>query len=670
MTDDVSTERALAKPSASPSRWTPSRPRALVSLLALLALLASIAALGFLSGGYILTRAAPVVFVLAGLVAAGVWLVRGPARPSRTYLVGLAAFAVFVAWTGASVLWSIGPDLSWVAFDFAALYLLVAVVCGVLPGERAQLRLAVYGFALVVFVIAVYAFLGKIAPDVVTDAHTFARLSWPIGYWNVLAAIIAMAIPVALEAASRTGLPAWARGLASSGLAILFFTFFFTFSRGGFVALAVALAAYFMLSTRRLSGLVSLAIPAVLVAAALFHVRHLGTLFTETTNDTLRTAQGHALARSAAVALVAAFAAQLLVALAHRRRPLTARTVRAVGIAVLVVLVAAPIIFGIYYFPRHGGLGGWTRVHYDAALASSGPGNGAGRLTALGSSGRIPWYREAIKGFRAHEITGSGAGTFRFTHYLYREQLTVVKHSHSQWLNVLSELGLVGLVLFVLAIGGLVTAAFGRLFKDRTDPERSLLAACQAAIAVFVVHMSIDWDWDMAAITVAFLLLTGVAAAYVRERGRIADAAPPPPSRRLSLATRLLVTGIVAIGVMSWALPYLSERATSAAVDAASRGHLTQAVASARTASRLDPLAVDPLIVLALVQAGQHQVTAARSTLDKAVRLQPRNYATYYQMGLLTLNSFGQRDKAILWFRRALALNPDDPVTRQQLGLR
>ena len=682
MADALSGEQAPAKPSTDPRWWALPSPRAVPSLLALLALLAGITALGFLSGGYIFSRAAPVVFVLAALVAAGVWLVRGPARPSRTYLVGLAAFAAFAAWTGLSVLWSIGPDLSWVAFDFAAFYLLVAVVCGVLPGGRAQLRLAAYGFALVVAAIAMYAFLGKIAPDVVTDAHVFARLSGSIGYWNVLAALIAMAVPVALEAASRTTLPAWVRGLASSGLAILFFTLFFAFSRGGFVALAVALAVYFALSTRRLSGLLSLAIPGVLAAAVLFHVRNLGTLFTETTNDALRTAQGHALARWVAVALVVAFAAQVLVALAQRRRPLPARTARVVGSVVLVVLVAAPIIFGIYYFPRHGGLGGWVRVHYDAVLAGSGPSNSAGRLTSLGSSGRVPWYREAVKGFRAHEVSGSGAGTFRFTNYLYRDQLWVVKHSHSQWLNVMSELGLVGLVLFVAAIGGLVVAAFGRLFKDRTDPERSLLAGCQAAIAVFVVHMSIDWDWDMAVITAAFLLLVGVAAAYVRERGRIGDAAglatseaqavelaPPAPTRRLSLAMRLLVTGLVAAGVFSWALPYLSQRAASAAIDDASRGHLTQAAASARKASRLDPLAVDPLITLALVQAQQHQAMAARSTLDKAVRLQPYNYSGYYQMGLLTLNSFGQRDEATRWFRRALALNPLDPVIRQQLGL-
>jgi Tfp pilus assembly protein PilF len=70
------------------------------------------------------------------------------------------------------------------------------------------------------------------------------------------------------------------------------------------------------------------------------------------------------------------------------------------------------------------------------------------------------------------------------------------------------------------------------------------------------------------------------------------------------------------------------------------------------------------------VQVGQHHAMAAQTTLDKAVHLQPRNYETYYQMGLLELNSFGQRSAATQWFLRALALNPLDSLTRQQLGLR
>ena len=185
---------------------------------------------------------------------------------------------------------------------------------------------------------------------------------------------------------------------------------------------------------------------------------------------------------------------------------------------VVAALVAVPLVLGGVYIAGHGG-GAWLSTQYHSALSEAGPANDVQRLTSLGTSGRVPWYREALRGFSHHPLLGTGAGTFRMTDDLYRTNLVVVKHSHGQWLNLLTELGLVGFALFVVAIGGLMAAAFSRALRDRRDPHRSLLAACQAAIGAFVVHMSIDWDWDMAAITVAFLLLAGVSAAYVRDRG-------------------------------------------------------------------------------------------------------------------------------------------------------
>ncbi len=644
--------------------------------------------LSFLSGGYILQRTAPVLFVLAALSLVAVWRARSLARPSRPYLIALVAFTAFVVWTGLSVLWSSGPDLSWLSFDVLLLYLLVMVAVGLLSGGPAQLRLTAYGFGLVVVVVSAYAFLGKIAPDVVADAHVFARLRAPIGYWNVLAALIVMGLPVFLVVASRSGTRLVVRGLAASALVLLVFTFFFTFSRGGYVALAAALLVYFALTTRRLSALTSLAIPVVITAAVLLGLRGGHTLFSVTTDDRLRAAQGHTLALWFVVALAVAFAAQVLVSHAERRVKLSPRQARVVGIAVVAVLVVVPLAAGSVYISQHGGAE-WFSARYHAALSPSGPNNDAQRLTSLGTSGRLPWYREALRGFAHHVITGTGAGTFRLTDELYRTNTLTVKHSHSQWLNVLSELGIVGLVLFVVAIGGLVVAAFGRVLRDRHDPHRALLAACQAAVAAFVVHISFDWDWDMVAIGLAFVVLAGVCAAYVRERaaaargsaraGRAAagpagtapaatSAAPATVAIAPSRGWRLLATGVVLFAVVCWALPYLAERSTAQAQDRLSRGQVASAESSARRAAALDPLAVDPLLTLAAAQAQSGDPRAAAATLDKAVRLQPANYEPYYQMGNLQLEWFQDPATARLWYLKALELNPMHPGTRHMLG--
>jgi tetratricopeptide (TPR) repeat protein len=314
-----------------------------------------------------------------------------------------------------------------------------------------------------------------------------------------------------------------------------------------------------------------------------------------------------------------------------------------------------------------------------------------------------------LKGFRQHPLAGSGAGTFRFTNYLYRPNASfIVKHAHNQWINVLSELGLVGLVLFALAIGGLVFAALRPVGRAARDLDRGLLAALQAAIVAFVFHMTIDWDWDMAAATVAFLLLTGVCAAFVCHQ-RVAaragiglsasdaaqaapddrpaapddvtqaapddqPAAPPVASReprrlRFGIASRVLATGVLLLVALSWLAPYLSDRALSRSIVLASDNHTAAAVAQARRAHRLDPLAVDPLFTLALVEQQQGRGSAAQATLEQAVRLQPQNYATYYELGLMQLNVLGLRHQAAASFRRALSLNPYDDNSSYELSV-
>ena len=89
----------------------------------------------------------------------------------------------------------------------------------------------------------------------------------------------------------------------------------------------------------------------------------------------------------------------------------------------------------------------------------------------------------------------------------------------------------------------------------------------------------------------------------------------------------------------------------------------------ARRAHRFDPLAVDPLFTLALVEQQQGRASEALATLEQAVRLQPQNYATYYELGLMELNVLGRRPEAAAAFRHALSLNPYDDSSSYELGV-
>ena len=620
--------------------------------------------------------AAVIVFIYGAVLIAWLWLAPRSLPVPRLYVFGLAVFAAFAVWEGLSVIWSIGPDLSWIAFDYAALYVLAAAAAVVIASGRVHLRMVGYGYLAVATAVAVYAFLGKVVPNVVTHAHTFARLDSPVGYWNVLALMMVMALPVALAAAGHRDHPVVLRAAASASLTLLMFTFFFSYSRGGYIALVVCLAVYFALANTRLSSLLSLALAAVPVGLALFHVRGLKTVFSPTTDDALRTAQGHVLGHWALLAIVVAVLAQVVTALVHRRVQVPRAVARFVGAFTIVAIVAGVGAGAFVYTSSRGGMAHWVKTRYEALIHDSDTrqaNDTPGRLLSL-NSGRISLWHEALKEFPNHPLTGTGAGTFRFTHYLYRSGTGVVKHAHNEWLNVLSELGLVGLGLFVVAIGAFLVATFRRLLSDRDDRDRSLLAAVQAAALVFVIHMSWDWDWDMAAATLVFLLFAGTAASYLAARRRAIALPEVPPEevgarRDYGWAPRALASGLLLLILVSWAFPYLSQRAYSEALVASGNGHVTAAAADARRAHRLDPLAVDPLITLALVQQQLGEGQLALATLDQAARLQPQNYEVYYQRGLLYMNVLGDYSAAAQQFRTALRLNPYDVLTSAGLHM-
>jgi len=639
--------------------------------------------LSFLSGGYFLTRSAPLAVVYLLLASVWVWFLHRRSRPSLLYLAALVVFGLFVAWTGLSVSWSFGPDLSWIAFDVAALYLAVAAVLGLTPVRGVQLRTAGYGFLAVAVAVAVYAFLGKVVPEVVTHAHTYARLDSPVGYWNVLGLMMVMGLAVALAlAGDRTAHPAW-RVLAAVAGVPLCFTFFFTLSRGGWVALLVMLVLYFGFTTTRLASFASLVAVAGPVAAVLWRLRDLGTLFGATSDDALRTLQGHTLLRWSLAALLVAAGAQAVIALVQRAVPWPRWLRVAAGAVVLLVLLTG-IGGGSWRFLESRGGSAWVKDRVQTFISGTdetGGGRDAGRLISLNTY-RPPLWREALEQSRSHRLRGTGAGTFVFTHERFREDGSVVKNAHGQWFNVLSELGAVGLGLFAATMALFIAAAVRNPFTDRRDPLRPLLVALQAGVAAFVVHMSWDWDWDMAAIGMVFFLFAAACSSYLATRGadrrrRAAVAAPaeeslPAPAGRRRAAAwpaRTVATVALVLLAASWLVPYLAARAESAALAASGDGDSAAALRQARRAASLDPLAVDPLITEALVLQQQGRNGEALTALQKAARLQPDNYKVYYHQGVLLLQAFGRKQAAIAALRHALALNPLDDDSRFELEL-
>ncbi|MDQ3777455.1 MAG: hypothetical protein M3310_01100, partial [Actinomycetota bacterium] len=179
-------------------------PRSAGALLA--ATLALIAAALFFGDGSsygALVWVGAAALVLAGFgVAAAAWSLLPLGRPDRAGVAFLVLFAAFVAWMATSVAWSVAPDRSWEYANRGLVYL-AFLALGLLAGSAARsARPFAYGLAGVVMAVVAWALVGKIVPDLFPDGERIARLRDPLGYWNALALVAAVALVLALWIAS------------------------------------------------------------------------------------------------------------------------------------------------------------------------------------------------------------------------------------------------------------------------------------------------------------------------------------------------------------------------------------------------------------------------------------------------------------------------------------
>src|SRR5947209_10699552 len=147
------------------------------------------AALVWIGGSALVLAAA-----LAGSVLAGLLPGLGLERPSAVFLSGLFGLAIFA---GVSTLWSLSPDRSWTYANRTLVYAAFGLV-GLSLARFARRTTVAAGAALLIGLVLGWALLAKCVPALYTDYGRIARLRAPVGYWNELALLCDVAVPLGL----------------------------------------------------------------------------------------------------------------------------------------------------------------------------------------------------------------------------------------------------------------------------------------------------------------------------------------------------------------------------------------------------------------------------------------------------------------------------------------
>jgi tetratricopeptide (TPR) repeat protein len=585
--------------------------------------------------------------LLAALVLVFAALAGFLPRPSPTKhgWWGLGLFAGFVLWNGLSIAWSIAPDRSWAYLNRGLAYFAFAVL-GLFAGSLVSRRPAAKTaglLAALAFGVLGWALLGKVFPGLFPDGARVARLRNPIGYWNALALVAGLALPLALWlAAGRQH----ARVLRAGGVLLVYvasIALVLTYSRAGIVVAAVGVALWLWLARDRFEGLLMLVAgggPGLVVAAWAFTqpglVDHLQT---SATRERAGAWFALALVLGAAAALALShFGARAGERLSDDDRHRWAmRLAAGIAGAAVVALIAATIAVG---GPRE-----WIDEFRGGDVAQ-----GGGRLTELSSNNRWTWWKESWELFREEPLAGHGAHTFEIARRPIRVGSIVTEEPHNLGVQSLAELGIVGLLLGVGA-AGLALAACWQAVKRLDGDERAAASALAVLLPVYLLHALADIDWDFVAASAPVLFVVGVLLAVGRP--------PAEPRGRPALAT---VTCVAALAVLySIAAPWLSQRRVEVAYGAIARADAREAASAARQAHDLNPLSVDPLWAWALAEATARNTAETLRRYREAVDLQPENSDTWFTLGAFEFQIGRYRD-AYFNLDRAYALDPYGPA--------
>jgi O-antigen ligase len=338
-----------------------------------------------------------------------------------------------------------------------------------------------------------YGLAGRLLPGIVElhrSQSAGGRLEQPITYWNAEGALAAMGLILCARLAGDARRPVWMRGIAAGGAAPLAAGVYLSYSRGAIavavLGLAILVAAAPTRAQLRAAGLVlAVGVAASMCAAAFPGVASL---------------EGGSRARDGAVALailvlLAAVSALLSVRSARRHGPGGALPwahrvgpVVAVGVA---AVVAGLVVGGLAEKPSA----------EEASRAD------ATRLASV-SSNRYEYWRVGLDAFEREPLMGVGSGGFRVEWLRERSFPEAVRDTHSIEVEMAAELGIVGLLAFGLMVAGVVAAARRAL---RRDPATA--AGWCAALLAWFLHASIDWDWQLPAVTLPAIALAGALVA-------------------------------------------------------------------------------------------------------------------------------------------------------------
>jgi O-antigen ligase len=606
--------------------------------------------LGFRGGGFYVgtlsLAAAEMVLVLGLRFALAKRPLQGVSAP---LIVAVAAMALLAGWTLLSSNWSDSVARAFAPYSRVLLCGLLLLFFGMLPFHVRRISWMLYGVAAAIVVICAAALIARLLPEMIFDPTLISesRLGYPLTYWNALGLISCVGTVFCAHLACSTRDHPIARVLGAAAVPMLVVALYYTLSRGGIWAAPAALVIYAIVGRPRalLSGLVATG-PATAIALL-------------AASPASSVADGYPfqmVSEGKHVALVivgcmggAALLRACLLPLDNWFESLRLPNRVREPVIVCSIIAGVALVLGAFAVTDAPHLVS-TKYHEFTDRENTGPARGEARLLSARPEGRFELWDVALDAYRAEPLHGTGAGTYVVQWNKDRESGSHVVNAHSLYLETLSELGIVGLILLVVAIA-MILGAFA--YRAR-GPDRAMFAALLAAGLAWAVHAGVDWDWQMPAVTIWLFAFGGAALARsLRWKRRRPRNELKTTVIRVGGAIACLLLAVVPARVA------LSQARLNSAIEAMNNNDCQAARSYANDSLSAVSQRPTPYTVMAYCDLMVGHYGSATIALQRALQRDPDNWELHYSLAVARAGAgFDPRGAA----QRAALLNPNEPI--------
>jgi hypothetical protein len=570
-------------------------------------------------------------------------------RPGTLALCVLGLLAAFALWTAFSLRWTESTEKT--AADLARIASLLGVFAlAILSRDRNSAGQMVAAVGAGVGVVAIVALLSRLHPTWFPESNQTGqflttgkeRLSYPLDYWNGLASLIGIGLPLVLQIAGAARSVA-ARVLAAAALPAMLLALFFTLSRGGIAAALLALVVFLVFTHDRLPHLLTLLVTGIggglLVVLALARDE----LVHGQTNSVAESQGSELMWVVIAVCVVAGLAQWLLVGALRDREP-RGRIPRRQGL-VVAGGVAAAILIALAAVNAPGRISNaWSEFKEPSEKSET----GTERLSSAGGENRYQLWSAAIREFDEGPLTGTGSGTFQLWWTRDGDVGEPIVDTHSLYLQTLGELGIVGFLLLAAFVLAALLGGAGRVLRSDGSRRAQLSAALAGATVLWTTSL-FDWMWKIPVVPIATLLLIAilVTAGDRRTEG----------SAALRLPLRVAVVAVSLLALVAIAIPFAGASLIRQSQADARDGDEAAALSDARSAQNVQPGAATPRVQEALLLEQQGEFAPAAAAAREATEREPTNWRTWLLLSRIEAQQ-GRPEAALRDYRKARELDP------------